>query len=450
MIFSLQSSTEETQRGFKTPGLYLRSPSPETYSVSGSPVGMAAFIGYARLREGAEDPAHPTSQWPVEISSYDEAVQRLEVPAWGLLLPSLALYFLNGGRRCRVVGLEPDGPHRPETLIPSDPERGFGLPALDRVGMPELLLAPDLFVLPPGTSAPSLEHFVQLQHTLIDAAAGQLPSSELSSGLALLDLPPRLTPTQTVTYLSLLKLHPLASFGACYGPWVQILDPRADATCPRGVRAPLEGPALQLLPPTPALAGILATRSIPPLESGQAVVTADFGPHQSPANRRIEGLFGLEQQASGSGREELLRASLNLLISRSGDGFRLWGDRTLSSELGLRHCTVRRVLTFIQRSIYLSSRWAVFEPNTWTLWLQLTAQVEIFLESLYNAGVIVGASPDDAFFVKCDSDTNPPAAVEAGQITMQIFVRPARSTEVMVVEVRHRSALPGSTRQGGG
>lgn len=450
MIFSLQSNAEETQRGFATPGLYLRAPTPETYSIMGSPVGMAGFIGYARLRTVGNQVGLRLDQWPVEISSYEEALQRLETPTWGLLLPSLELYFLNGGRRCRVVGLTPDDCHRLEKLLPSDPERLFGLPALDRVGMPELLLAPDLFVVPPGVNTPPLEHFVQLQHALIDAAAGQLPSSELSSGMVLLDLPPRLNPQQSLTYLSLLKLHPASSYGACYGPWVQVLDRRTQNNRPGSYRTPLEGLPIRLLPPTPALAGILAARSVPPLSSGQSGVSADYGPHQSPANRRLEGLFGLEQNPMGQVREALLRASLNLLLSRSGDGFRLWGDRTLSAEQGLRHCTVRRVLTFIQRSIYLSSRWAVFEPNTWTLWLQLTAQVEIFLESLYNAGVIVGTSPDDAFFVKCDSDTNPPDAVEAGQITMQIFVRPARSTEVMLIEVKHRSTLPGGAPQGGG
>lgn len=456
MIFSLQSSTEEDQRAFQTPGLYLRTPAPETYAIVPTPLGLPGFVGYARRRlavaatptpEAVSDaalssnpPAALQPDWPVSLTSLEQARTLLEVPAWGLLMPALSLFFANGGRRCLVVGLADDQPHSLAGLLPSDPERFYGLPAFDRVGGLEFVLAPDLFVVPPGAEPPRLEQLIQLQHCLIDFAAGQIASSELGGGLALLDVPPGLTPPQLLTYTSLLRLHPLASHAALYGPWVQVPSQKAA----QGPKAPWittapRRPVLSLAPSS-AIAGLMSALSSPPPETSLNPVTAEFGPHQSPANRRLEGLFGLELAITPSVREQLLQAHINCIVPRSGDGFRLWGDRTLSLEPALRQVTVRRVMSFIQRSVYLSSRWAVFEPNTWTLWLQLTAQVEIFLENLYNAGVVVGNGPEDAFFVKCDSETNPPEAQEAGRITVLIYVRPARATEVMVVEIGHRSA----------
>lgn len=464
MIFSLQNSADDLASAGTsglTPGLYLRPPAPETYAVTPTATGLTGFVGYARRRatpDAAPDlatlggRAAPNAQapidtaspplappWPVHITSLEQARLRLEVPSWGLLLPALSLFFANGGRECLVVGLSDDAPFSVASLLPSDPERAFGLPAFDRVGGLELILAPDLFVVPPNRVAPGLEQVLQVQRTLIDFAAGQLPSSELGGGLALLDVPPGLTPTQLLTYVELLRLHPLASHAALYGPWVQVPTHRNGL----GPKAPwhetLPARPVLSLPPTAAIAGMMAALSSPPPESNLRAVSADFGPHQSPANHRLEGIFGLESPWNLQTREVLLQSHINCLIPRSGDGFRLWGDRTLSIEPLLRQITVRRILSFIHRSVYLSSRWAVFEPNTWTLWLQLTAQTEIFLESLYNAGVVVGTSPEDAFFVKCDSDTNPPEAVEEGRITLLMYVRPARATEVMVVEVAHRA-----------
>lgn len=434
MIFSLQSRAEEQQREQQTPGLYLRTPAPETYAIQPSVLGLPGVIGYARRRDIPSSDEAPGGMWPVTVSSVEEAQQLLEFPRWGLLLPSLALFFGNGGRRCRVVGLPETEAHTLTALVPSTLDRRAGLAAFDRAGGIELLLAPDLFVVPPGCRVPGLEEVVGLQHCLIDFAAGLLPCSERAGGLTLLDVPPGLTAAQLSTYVSLLRLHPSASYGALYGPWVQVTTARAGL----GVSTLRDGQRLQLLPPSAAVAGVMATLSTLPDERSSLPVTLDIGPHQSPANRRLEGLFGLERAFDPQERERLLRAHINCLIPRTGDGFRLWGDRTLSQEEALRQVTVRRILSFIQRSIYLSSQWAVFEPNTWTLWLQLTAQVEIFLEGLYNAGVIVGNSPEDAFFVKCDSETNPPEAVAAGQILLQVSVRPARATEVMVVEIIHR------------
>lgn len=443
MIFSLQTPTEELERAYATPGLYLRTPAPETYTIQPSAVGLPGFIGYARRRLR---PAAGMPSWPVLLSSAEEARQQLVVPNWGLLLPALELFFANGGRQCAVVGLEDDAPHALERLLPADPERGSGLPAFDRAGGLELILAPDLFMVPPGCVQPRLEQVVQLQHCLLELAAGKVLSTELGGGLALLDVPPGLTPVQLRRWMALLRLHPLASYGAVYGPWVLVPAPRSGRRVALAWRETQAERALLAIPPSAAVAGLISSLSMPPGDRDPQTITADFGPQQSPANRRIEGIFGLEQSWSPDIREVLLRDQVNCLISRSGDGFRLWGDRTLSRDPALRQITVRRILSFIQRSITLSSRWAVFEPNTWTLWLQLTAQVEIFLETLYNAGIVTGRDPEDAFFVKCDSDTNPPEAIEAGRITLQLAVRPARATEVMVIEITHvTDGQPGQT-----
>ena len=97
---------------------------------------------------------------------------------------------------------------------------------------------------------------------------------------------------------------------------------------------------------------------------------------------------------------------------------------------------VRRLFIMLERSIELGTQWVTFEPNDSTLWKSITRNVRAFLKIQWLEGKLVGATEDQAFFVKCDASTNPPEIVEAGQVITEIGVAPSKPAEFVVFRIR--------------
>ncbi len=92
----------------------------------------------------------------------------------------------------------------------------------------------------------------------------------------------------------------------------------------------------------------------------------------------------------------------------------MWGARTLSSDPEWRYINVRRLFNFVSESIMEGTQWSVFEPNDEKLWIQLRIAAENFLTRVWNDGALFGSTPGQAFYVKCDSETNPPEVDRGG------------------------------------
>jgi phage tail sheath protein FI len=78
------------------------------------------------------------------------------------------------------------------------------------------------------------------------------------------------------------------------------------------------------------------------------------------------------------------------------------------------------------------TQWSVFEPNDQLLWMRLSASVRAFLLRVWRSGALFGATPDEAFYVKCDAETNPPEVVEAGQVVCEIGISPVKPAEFVI------------------
>jgi phage tail sheath protein FI len=74
----------------------------------------------------------------------------------------------------------------------------------------------------------------------------------------------------------------------------------------------------------------------------------------------------------------------------------------------------------------------VFEPNDQKLWIQLRIAASSFLTRTWREGAHIGASPEQAFFVKCDEETNPPEVIEAGQVVCEIGIAPVKPAEFVI------------------
>jgi len=89
-------------------------------------------------------------------------------------------------------------------------------------------------------------------------------------------------------------------------------------------------------------------------------------------------------------------------------------------------------MNFIGKSVMAGTQWSVFEPNDRLLWMQLSIAVSNFLTRVWRTGALFGATPSEAFFVKCDSETNPPEVIEAGQVVCEIGVAPVKPAEFVI------------------
>jgi len=92
-------------------------------------------------------------------------------------------------------------------------------------------------------------------------------------------------------------------------------------------------------------------------------------------------------------------------------------------------------MCMIEEAVEESVQWAVFEPNDTIVRDALALSIRTFLERIWQAGALFGGRADEAFFVKCDEETNPPGAVGAGQLLAEVGVAPVRPAEFVIFRI---------------
>jgi phage tail sheath protein FI len=97
---------------------------------------------------------------------------------------------------------------------------------------------------------------------------------------------------------------------------------------------------------------------------------------------------------------------------------------------------VRRLFNYLEESILEGTEWVVFEPNDLDLWQRIRRTVGSFLLGLWRDGALFGATPEEAFYVKCDRETNPDDVIEKGMVVIEVGVAPVKPAEFVVFQVR--------------
>jgi hypothetical protein len=159
------------------------------------------------------------------------------------------------------------------------------------------------------------------------------------------------------------------------------------------------------------------------------------GVHKAPANEVVRGAVSLETQITSREHDLLNPQGINCIRAFPGRGVRVWGARTLSSDPAWRYLNVRRLFNFIEESILEGTQWVVFEPNDLDLWQRIRRTITAFLLGVWRDGALFGATPEEAFYVKCDSETNPPDVVDAGQVVVEIGIAPVKPAEFVVFRI---------------
>ena len=138
-----------------------------------------------------------------------------------------------------------------------------------------------------------------------------------------------------------------------------------------------------------------------------------------------------------------MSVGVNSLRYLSREGILVWGARTVADQGGdWRYVNVRRLFSMIEESIVNSTRWIVFEPNDYTLWKSIRRDVTAFLTLLWRGGALMGRTPEEAFFVKCDTETNPQSSIDLGYVVILIGIAPVKPAEFVVFRIRQHQSGP--------
>jgi phage tail sheath protein FI len=207
-----------------------------------------------------------------------------------------------------------------------------------------------------------------------------------------------------------------SKYAAVYHPWVEIFDP---------LQRPAQGapPRRILLPPSGFVTGIYARSDI------------TRGVFKAPANEVVRGLTKFEMNIN-KGRQSVLNPEgINSLRFFEGRGNRVWGARTMSSDPEWKYVNVRRLFIYLEHSIDKATQWAVFEPNNMRLWANITQMVEDFLLVQWRDGALMGAKPEEAYFVRCDRTTMTQNDLDNGRLICLIGVAPTKPAEFVIFRI---------------
>jgi phage tail sheath protein FI len=199
-----------------------------------------------------------------------------------------------------------------------------------------------------------------------------------------------------------------SKYGAYYFPWLEVYDP-------------YKGNVFQ--PPSGYMAGVYARSD------------GERGVHKAPANELVRGALGLKYNITKGEQDILNPKGINCIRTFPNRGIRVWGARTISSDASWRYVNVRRLFNMVEQSIELGTQWVVFEPNDAKLWKRITRDIGAFLMRLWRQGALFGSTPEEAFYVKCDAETNPPEVIDAGQLICEIGMCPVKPAEFVIFRI---------------
>ncbi|MBC8077296.1 MAG: phage tail sheath family protein [Chloroflexales bacterium] len=212
-------------------------------------------------------------------------------------------------------------------------------------------------------------------------------------------------------------VSPKNSYGAVYFPWVRMLDPR-------GV-----SPEPILVPPSGFVAGLYARTD------------AQRGVWKAPAGTSagLGGATGLALKLTDVQQGNLNTRGVNCIRQFAGSGIVSWGARTIAADPEYNYVPVRRMGIFLRVSIYRGIQWAVFEPNDAPLWGQIRLNITSFMTVLFRRGAFQGATPSQAFFVKCDGETTTQDDINLGVVNVLVGFAPLRPAEFVVVRISQKA-----------
>jgi phage tail sheath protein FI len=440
---------------YLAPGVYVEEVASAIKPISGVSTSTAGFVGVVAddvtmpLRPGAAATAANPDRYPLAPALQPQLITSWEAfrTAFGdIQAGNLTLahgvygFFNNGGSRCWITRLAPgpaaaasgdptqgaqggqgaQGAQGPQGAQGGQGAQGAQSPApatwpnpapqgLDAVAPTSVTAALDTFkaideisiVVAPGAVSDAA------QNALLDHCENE----HLRDRFAVLDG----RPTEINTRDAIQGGTRDSSYGAIYHPWIKVYDPVSSSTT--------------ALPPSGHIAGVYAR------------VDADRGVHKAPANEVIRGALDVALLVSREDQAGLNPEDINV-IRRFGGNITIFGARTLQGKEDpeWKYVNVRRLFLFLKDSIDSGVQWTVFEPNDAALWGKLRRNLTAFLTNVWRSGALFGATPQEAFYVRCDESINNADVRALGQVIAEVGVAVVNPAEFVVFRISQWTA----------
>ncbi|NSX55761.1 phage tail sheath family protein [Parasulfitobacter algicola] len=385
---------------YDAPGVYVENVPAASPPIQGVGTSTALFIAPC---PGASAPMHV----PKSITNYTEFLTHFGSDKSGArhLANATKGFFENGGQKVYIIAVEDDA------SVAGDAKKKTGLWAARGLDEPAIVACPGV----------------------TDIAAQKAVMTyceEMRDRFCILDAPEKVTDLDQLTKMASIKassgegeaasraqrgggLKPGISdqgFGSFNYPWISVIDQQTRKVV--------------YAPPSGHLAGVYARTD------------ALRGVHKAPANESVRGALGLKDNVSKAELGMLNRNGVNVIREFPSRGIRIFGARTLADQSSeWRYVNVKRFLIFVEESLQLGLMSAVFQPNDRFTQASLKMRISSFLLTQWRDGALVGATPEEAFFVKCDAENNPPDVVEKGQIRVDVGLAVSRPAEFVIVRL---------------
>lgn len=332
-------------------------------------------------------------------------------PGHRALTHAVSGFFKNGGTRCFVARIPPADPKTMEPADPNDIDRTLAdFESIDEIAI---------------IAAPGLDAREEIWDKLVTHC------ETCEDRFAILDSPEVVETDQELDITLLNYSNPdnvlpqRNKNAAFYFPHIEVIDPAKqlqDQDPARGVLLKHRGKVY--VPPSGHVAGIYSRTD------------EERGVHKAPANRAVLGALDLKYYVSKPKQELLNPQGVNCIRNMTGN-IVVWGARTIGGDSNgeWKYVSVRRLFLFLCESIDEGTQWVVFEPNDPALWGKIRRNVSAFLTNVWRSGALFGLTPEEAFYVKCDAETNPPEVRELGQVITEIGVAIVRPAEFVIFRV---------------
>lgn len=382
---------------YRTPGVYIEElPGPKMIEPIGT--STAAFLAQAPEPNAPFNTVVPVNNWTDFCNKFAPGTY----PEGNNLANAVNGFFLNGGGRCYIVNVKNEDPLAPglrlletydEISIIASPGRFDAISHID-VNAHCVKMRDRMCILDSPPKVDSVDALKNVETAPAppktttkpkDAAGGPAPAPA--------DKPPDGFRPQDSAY---------ATF---YYPWLEVADA-------------LTGKPNVDCPPSGHMAGIWASVKV----------------HKAPANQIILGATGLAADVTADEQAILNPVGVNCIRNFYDFGITPWGARTLHRQ-EWRYINVRRLFIWIGQSILRNTRFVVFEPNDRTLWKTIKGILTGFLTAVWRDGALMGRTPDEAFFVKCDSETNTPETIDLGQVVAICGIAPVKPAEFVIFKI---------------
>lgn len=416
---------------YLTPDVYIEEVPGGARPIEAAGTSTAGFVGVSPKNDAYLNEARAINNWTEFTKEFGQGSTPLSQAVYG--------FFLNGGRRCFVVNVGPNNP------VTGGGANRTGLGVLEQVDEVAIVASPGftdaasydaalshcenlryrVAVLDPPEEVSDISQLTKVATAPSMAVASEEPADKPAPSKPAARKGASNEPGPPKPPAPAPGLRPrLSEYGAFYFPWITVVDPFSNKTVN--------------VPPSGHIAGLWARSD------------ASRGVHKAPANEAVRGALNVKYSLTREEQGVLNQNGVNAIRFFPNEGIRVWGARTVAtSSSEYRYLNVRRLFCMIEDSIGRNTRWIVFEPNDMTLWKSIRRDISHFLLRLHRDGMLMGRTPEEAFFVKCDEETNPPEARDAGEVRTIVGLAPVKPAEFIIFRISQWAGGTNVETQGG-